>query len=51
MARITEKHDDESSGSGRGPRPRPVASWLARELLPDLVEERAAEGLLVHGPW
>ena len=28
----------------------PGREWLATELLPDLVKERAADGLLVHGP-
>ena len=28
----------------------PGREWLAREFLPDLIKERAEEGLLLHGP-
>ena len=46
----TEKLDDELFRIRARTSVAPGREWLADELLPDLVKERADENLLVHGP-
>ncbi len=46
----TERLDDDLVRIKARTTVAPGREWLAREFLPDLLKERAEEGLLLHGP-